>query len=76
MTDDSVLAGLLAQSCRASWPCMIAYLGPGGVVSAVGALLAVIAGVLVAILGFIWYPIRRVVRKLREKRKDGDRREE
>ena len=43
-----------------------AYLGPGGAVSSIGAVLAFIAGILVAILGFLWYPIRRLMRKVRK----------
>ncbi len=41
----------------------LAYLGPGGAVSAIGAVLAAVAGLLIAILGFLWYPIKRLLRK-------------
>jgi hypothetical protein len=41
------------------------YIGPGAGLSAIGALLAVIVGVVVAILGFVWYPLRRILRKRR-----------
>jgi len=40
-----------------------AYLGPGVGLSAIGAFLALILGVLVAFFGFIWYPLRRLWRK-------------
>jgi hypothetical protein len=43
-----------------------AYLGPGAVVSTLGAVLAVIAGVFIAVFGFIWYPVRRLIRRLRK----------
>jgi hypothetical protein len=40
-----------------------AYVGPGAGLTALGAFLSVIVGIIVAILGFIWYPIKRLVRK-------------
>ena len=43
-----------------------AYLGPGGVISGLGALLALVAAVLVAILGFLWFPIKRLMSKRRK----------
>jgi hypothetical protein len=42
-----------------------AYVGPGAGLSAIGAFLALIAAVLTAVVGFIWYPIKRVVRFFR-----------
>lgn len=41
---------------------VIAYVGPGAGLSAIGAFLALVAGVFVAIAGFIWYPIKRLIR--------------
>ena len=40
-----------------------AYLGPGGGLTAIGALLALIVGMIVAFFGFIWYPVKRFLRK-------------
>jgi hypothetical protein len=40
-----------------------AYLGPGAGLSAIGAFLALIVGVIVAFFGFIWYPVKRFLRK-------------
>ena len=40
-----------------------AYIGPGTGLSAIGAVLAVIAGILIAIFGFFWYPIKRLLGK-------------
>ncbi|MBN1395763.1 MAG: hypothetical protein JW959_12140 [Pirellulales bacterium] len=40
-----------------------AYIGPGGGLSAIGAFIAVVAGVLIALFGFFWYPIKRLRRK-------------
>ena len=41
----------------------IAYVGPGAGLSALGSLLALVAAVFVSIVGFVWYPIRRLLRK-------------
>jgi hypothetical protein len=42
-----------------------AYLGPGGVVSGLGSLLALVAAVLMAIVGFLWFPIKRMLKRNR-----------
>ncbi len=50
-----------------------AYIGPGSGLSAIGAFLALITAIIVAILGFLWYPFRRLMRHLKkDKRKDGE----
>ena len=38
-----------------------AYVGPGAGLSAIGSLLALLVAVLVAFIGFFWYPIKRLV---------------
>lgn len=43
-----------------------AYGGPGSVVSGIGALLAAIAAVGAAIFGFLWFPMKRLMRRFRE----------
>lgn len=45
----------------------VAYIGPGSGLSAIGALLALVIGLLVAFAAFVWYPLRRFRRKLRER---------
>jgi len=40
-----------------------AYIGPGTGLSAIGALIAVVLGVLIAIFGFLWYPLKRILKK-------------
>lgn len=51
-----------------AFPCVAsAYIGPGAGLSAIGAFLAIVAGVFVAIFGFLWYPIKRLVKKMRKK---------
>lgn len=43
-----------------------AYLGPGAGLSALGSLLALVAGLAVAIVGFVWFPIKRLIRGMRK----------
>jgi hypothetical protein len=42
-----------------------AYVGPGAGLSAIGAILAVVATLFLAAVGFIWYPVKRLLRKRR-----------
>jgi ABC-type bacteriocin/lantibiotic exporter with double-glycine peptidase domain len=45
----------------------VAYVGPGAGLSAIGSLLALIAAVLLAIVGFLWYPLKRIMKKRKTK---------
>ena len=49
-----------------------AYVGPGAGLSALGSLLALLAAVVVAIAGFLWYPIKRLLGKRRATEKQAD----
>lgn len=40
-----------------------AYVGPGGVISGIGTLLALVAAVVVSLFGFVWYPVKRLMRR-------------
>lgn len=40
-----------------------AYIGPGAGISAIGSLLALLGAVFLAIVGFLWYPIKRLVKR-------------
>lgn len=40
-----------------------AYIGPGAGLSAIGSLIALIGAIIVAIFGFLWYPLKRLLRK-------------
>ena len=42
-----------------------AYVGPGAGLSAFGALVGFVAAIFVGIFGFIWYPIKRLLRALK-----------
>jgi len=50
-----------------------AYIGPGAGLGAIGAVIALFAAVLLAVVGFVWYPIKRLVAAGRTKRSAEDR---
>ena len=49
-----------------------AYVGPGAGLSAIGSLLALIVAVALAIIGFIWYPLKRIMNKKKNKVMEDD----
>jgi hypothetical protein len=48
----------------------VAYIGPGAGLTAIGAALAFVGALLLAIVGFIWYPIKRLLRARARKTSD------
>jgi pilus assembly protein TadC len=40
-----------------------AYIGPGAGISAIGSLVALVGAILLAIVGFVWYPFKRMMRR-------------
>lgn len=63
-----LLAALLAVPAPA-W----AYVGPGAGLSAIGSLLALVAALVLAVVGFVWYPVKRVMRRRDAERNDAKR---
>lgn len=55
----SVAAILILSSSPA-----FAYIGPGAGLSAIGTALALVATVCLAVVGFLWYPAKRLSRRL------------
>lgn len=49
-----------------------AYVGPGSGITAIGSILALIAALVVGILGFVWYPIKRFRKKRLDSKKTTD----
>ena len=49
---------------------LFAYIGPGTGLSAIGSFLALLVGIVIAILGFIWYPIKRLLGKKKSQEPD------
>lgn len=50
----------------------LAYVGPGAGLTFIGSLVALVSAVLAGIFGFVWFPIKRLLRA-RKKKQDGDR---
>lgn len=43
-----------------------AYIGPGAGLSAIGSALALLGAVLLLIVGFVWYPVKRLMRRRKQ----------
>lgn len=46
-----------------------AYVGPGGIITAIGAFFALLFALVAAFAGFIWLPLKRLLIWLRSRRK-------
>jgi hypothetical protein len=57
----AVLLGLVLLGCIVP-DAAYAYGGPGSVISGIGALLAAVAAIVASIFGFLWYPLKRLLR--------------
>ena len=44
----------------------LAYMGPGLGLGAIGTALGVVAALLLALLSIVWYPMKRLLRRMRE----------
>lgn len=47
-----------------------AYVGPGAGLSAIGTIVALVLVVVVAVLGFLWYPLKRIFGKKKSQQSD------
>ena len=45
----------------------LAYIGPGAGLGAIGILIAIIVAVILLIVGFVWYPVKRLMRARKSK---------
>ena len=43
-----------------------AYLGPGAGLSAIGSAIALLAAILIAIVGFLWFPLKRMMARKKQ----------
>jgi uncharacterized YccA/Bax inhibitor family protein len=48
-----------------------AYIGPGAGIAAIGTVLALIGGIILAIVACVWYPIKRLIAKIKKMRMSG-----
>jgi len=46
----------------------LAYVGPGLGAGALAAVLGIVAGILMLVVGVVWYPLKRLYRRYRERR--------
>jgi hypothetical protein len=46
----------------------LAYVGPGLGAGTLAAVLGVLGGILMLIVGVVWYPLKRVMRRFRERK--------
>ena len=46
----------------------LAYIGPGAGITAIGTAIALLGAIVLAIVGFVWYPIKRLRAKMKGKR--------
>lgn len=42
-----------------------AYIGPGAGLTAIGSFVALVLACIVAVIGFVWYPLKRLMRRIR-----------
>lgn len=56
--------GIASLTATAASPAY-AYVGPGLGLSVIGTILALITGFFLAVAGFVWYPVKRLLRKRR-----------
>ena len=57
--DDKVKRLLLVSIVLLYSPGVLAYIGPGSGLSAIGSLLAIVGTFLLIIVGFFWFPLKR-----------------
>ena len=49
------------------WGTAHAYIGPGAGLSAIGSVVALFGGLLLLVIGFLWYPLKRMMKKNKQK---------
>lgn len=50
----------------------LAYVGPGAGLTAIGSFIALVLALVVAVFGFLWYPIKRMLKKRKSKEQNTD----
>ena len=68
MRPNIILAAGIAVMLAVAPQFAYAYIGPGAGITAIGTVIALIGAVFLAIVGFIWYPVKRLKAKLQEKK--------
>lgn len=64
MTKAPIIAALVAVLAAVAAPeAAMAYVGPGAGLTAIGTLLALVGALCLAVVGFVWYPVKRLLRR-------------
>lgn len=58
----SVLFALVLTAAIGAPDAAQAYIGPGAGLSAIGTAIAVVGAVAMLIVGFVWYPVKRLIK--------------
>jgi len=53
-------------------PSIFAYVGPGAGLSAIGSVLAFVGAILLMIVGFLWYPLKRLIKGIKKQETTDD----
>lgn len=62
----SKLAPLIVLTAILSAAPAHAYVGPGSSLGAIGVFLGLVGTVLLALISFVWYPVKRLARRIRQ----------
>jgi hypothetical protein len=65
MTRSTLLAVGLAAALTTFPLAASAYIGPGAGISAIGTAFALLGAILFAVVGFVWYPVKRLLKRRR-----------
>ena len=49
-----------------------AYIGPGLGLGTIGAVLGILAAIVLAIIGIVWYPLKRMIKKRRAQKQEAE----
>jgi hypothetical protein len=52
----------------------LAYVGPGAGLTAIGTVVALLAALVFAVVGFVWYPVKRLLKRGGAKAPEAERR--
>lgn len=63
---------LLALEMLALSDPALAYMGPGAGLTMIGSLVALVSAILAGIFGFIWYPLKRLLKRRRRDQNSAD----
>lgn len=64
-----IFSCLIALYCLMHAPLASAYIGPGLGAGTIAAVLGIVSGLLMLVIGVIWYPIKRLIRRLKRSKK-------